>query len=76
MNNSGFDKEVNTMFKVFAVIFTLAVCAVLAGWAFWGTVAYFVVTKGPEAVQRVERVMDAQAEKMELENENAKKKSE
>lgn len=67
------NKRFNSMFKFFAVIFALAVCAVLAGWAFWGTVAYFVVTKGPETVQRVERVIDAQAEKIELENKNNKK---
>ncbi len=77
MKHSNFDdifeKRFNFMFKIFGVVFVLAICAVLAGWAFWGTVAYFVVTKGPETVQRVERAADAYTEKLEQENKNNKK---
>lgn len=60
-----FDKRFNSMFKLFVVIFVLALCGVLA---VWGTIAYIAVTKGPETIHRVERGIDAYTDKLEQEN--------
>jgi len=73
MNNSEFDKahkRFNTMFKIVAAFIAFVFCVIIAGWFLIG---YVVVTKGPETVHRVERVIDAHAEKLETENKNNKK---
>lgn len=73
MKNSEFekfDKKFNSMFKVFAVFFVIVVGGIFA---VWGTIAYVAVTKGPETLQRAERVVDAYADKLEQESKNQKK---
>lgn len=65
-----FDKRFNYMFKL---IFALFVCTLLAALVFWGSVIYVAVTKVPETVQRIERVTDAYADKLEQETKNQKK---
>jgi hypothetical protein len=73
MNNSEmekFDKGFGFMFKFALAFIAFVFCIVLL---FWGVTAYLVVTKGPEAVQRIERIGDAYADKLEQENKNNKK---
>jgi hypothetical protein len=72
MNNSEekFDKGFRFMFK-FVIGFIAFVFFVVM--VFWGTAIYLAVTKGPETVQRAERVVDAYANKLEQENKNNKK---
>lgn len=68
MKNSEFekfDKRFNSMFKLFVVFFLVVVCGIFA---VWGTIAYVAVTKGPETLQRAERVVDAYADKLEQES--------
>ena len=65
---SEFDKahkRINTVFKFAAVFIAFVFCTIIAGWFLIG---YVVVTKGPETVQRVERIGDAYADKLEQEN--------
>lgn len=63
-------KRFNTMFKFVAAFIAFVFCIIIAGWFLIG---YVVVTKGPETVHRVERVIDAHAEKLETENKNNQK---
>ncbi len=68
MNNSEFDKahkRFNTVFKFATAFIAFVFCVVIAGWFLIG---YVVVTKGPETVQRIERIGDAYADKLEQEN--------
>lgn len=73
MFSSDFEKSrrnFNTMFKVVAAFIAFVFCVVIAGWLLVG---YVLVTKGPETVQRIERIGDAYADKLEQENKNNKK---
>lgn len=66
--DSEFEKSQNLFrkaFKLFGIFFAVAVCITLA---VWGSIAYLVVSKGPETVQRIERIGDAYADKLEQEN--------
>lgn len=70
---SEFDKahkRFNSMFKIVFAFIAFVLCMVLL---FWGITAYVVVTKGPETVQRIERIGDAYADKLEQENKTNKK---
>lgn len=58
---------------MFKFVFGFIVFAFLAVLLFWGATAYLVVTKGPETVHRIERVVDATATKMEQDAKNNKK---
>jgi hypothetical protein len=58
-------KRFNTVFKVAIAFIACVFCLVVAGWFLIG---YVVVTKGPETVQRIERIGDAYADKLEQEN--------
>lgn len=62
-------KRFNSMFKIVAAFIAFVFCVIVAGWFLIG---YVVVTKCPETVHRVERVIDAHAEKLEQENKNNK----
>lgn len=59
---------------MFKFVFGFIAFVLFATLAIWGAVAYLTVTKGPETLHRVERVVDAYTNKLEQENANNKGK--
>lgn len=61
----SFDRDFNRMRTIFWVMFAIVGLAIAAIWSLTG---YLLVTKGPETVDRTERLIDAVTDSIERSN--------